>query len=130
MKVFITICLVIVTFSVAGLGFAMMDHGADHSGCLAAVSSGVNCSQILNPIDLAGMHAGFLAQFTNAIFAKTLALAGLFLALYFLFVIVEPELKFRIKRISASDPPQHFKQRFESWFSLHENSPSFALGRM
>lgn len=79
---------------------------------------------------MVGLHSGFLAQFSsNVMFARTLSVALVFMALFSLFAVEVLRYKALLGRVFVPDSSQAPKARFESWFSLHENSPSFAVGR-
>ena len=119
MKLFVAIFLLVAVASIAGFGFVMLDHGMDHGNCPAAFAAGISCALTLNPIDLAGIHAGFLAQFTNTVFAKTLILALIFFALYSVFEKYNfGAWQFRFRLSPALNKPSKFQ------FSADRNFPS------
>lgn len=117
--------------AVGVFGFAGMNPGMDHESgnCVASLVSAVVCP--LEGISSAIYHISAYASFTLAILSSSLVILSLLLLALFAFsrqrapipITVRP-LETRTLRLDRNAPIE----KFVSWLSLFENSPSVIRG--
>lgn len=128
MKSGLTITLICVFASIAVFGIFAMNHGNGHNGCLAAAARGMECPSAADLNSFLTFHLNAFKNFSGAI----LLLAGFLLTLGFItfskinhLFLLRRQTSFRFPEFPSSS----LFKKFIHWLSLHENSPSFAVGR-
>ncbi len=135
-KKLLTFILLSSFFLVAVLGFVGMGHNNAHGGgCVAALSQGVNCPALVNPLAALQLHFNAFKSFSTAVLGNT----TLAILLALLWSLIVP-LLFKSGRIFA-DIPDDFSEediydflppvsrKLLAWISFHEHSPTSLLRR-
>ncbi len=139
MKNHIIPLLVIGLLLSASFGLAIMNHmdGQGHNQCPFETAGTVDCVQVQNPTGFAVSHLNALSRFFSAIPVNGFAgLSASYLLLAFgaLFFFKKDSEPFKLKplfiqRCLYESLVTPNKILLAHWFSLHENSPAFILGR-
>jgi len=126
MKTFLATFLILGFGSIAVFGFFGMNDGSGHEGCLAALASGMNCSE-LNPFLFISFHLSAFKSFSTAVLVVFAALSLIFM-LDFFAVNLAPFFAWR-RLVLARNFIAVPGEKFIHWLSLCENSPNFLLRR-
>lgn len=134
---FFAIILIISFASVAVFGFWLMTHDQmmGHGSCVANTVQGSMCAQV-SPFAFAGFHISAFNSFISVIMQNLATFALIIIALIamiamaFLGIMGAPPSAKPYRLPNYGNKPEFIhKIRFATWYSLHENSPSFALAR-
>lgn len=137
-NIVISLLLIGTLFSVT-LSVTMMNHmdNQGHSLCPFGAAGITNCDQVRNFMEFITSHLNAFARFSLAVPVNNFAvsLIALLILVFSVPIIFSRELKlFTPKSIFAQI---HLRESFTApkrllfnhWFSLHENSPAFLMGR-